>query len=124
MDETQRHLRSESRHHCGNDSLLGVLGRVWRCSDHQSAVSRPQYFLSGSFIANQRRIIFRSLQGVGAAGAYSMSILTVYDMVPKNRLALNGVFISMAVSGATLTGPIFAGVINEHSTWRWVFFMK
>jgi MFS family permease len=70
------------------------------------------------------RIVFRSLQGIGAAGTYSLAILISYDMLPKAKLALNGVYLSISVALATLTGPLFGGLINEHSTWRWIFYIK
>lgn len=53
-----------------------------------------------------------------------MSILSVYDMVPREKLALNGVFISAAIALATLSGPLLAGAITLRSTWRWVFYLN
>jgi len=53
-----------------------------------------------------------------------MSILSVYDMVPREKLALNGVFISAAIATATLSGPLLAGAITLRSTWRWIFYLN
>jgi MFS family permease len=53
-----------------------------------------------------------------------MSILTVYDMVPKEKLALYGALISITIALATLTGPIFGGLLVKASEWRWVFYVK
>ncbi|KAK3321991.1 putative efflux pump antibiotic resistance protein [Apodospora peruviana] len=78
----------------------------------------------GAAKAVDQLIVFRALQGVGAAGTYSMSILSVYDMVPREKLALNGVFISISIALATLTGPLLAGGIVLRSTWRWVFYLN
>lgn len=61
---------------------------------------------------------------MGAAGAYSMSILTAYDMVPKDQLAFFGALASVTIALATLTGPLFAGAIVERSTWRWIFYLE
>jgi len=74
--------------------------------------------------SNHFSIICRTFQGIGAAGAYSMSILTVYDMVPKEKLALYGALISITIAVATLTGPIFGGLLDKGSNWRWIFYLK
>ena len=68
--------------------------------------------------------LFQIFQGIGASGAYSMSILTVYEMVPRAKLAVYGSLISIAIALATLTGPLLGGVINNNSTWRWIFYLK
>ena len=53
-----------------------------------------------------------------------MAILTVYEMVPKAKLAIYGALISVTIAMATVTGPIFAGLIDNNSTWRWIFYLK
>ncbi|KAJ5692410.1 hypothetical protein N7462_001833 [Penicillium macrosclerotiorum] len=69
-------------------------------------------------------ITFRALQGIGAAGTYSMSILAVYDMVPMAKLGLYGALISVTIALATLTGPIFGGLFARSLNWRWVFYLN
>ena len=53
-----------------------------------------------------------------------MAILTVYEMVPKVKLAIYGAILSVTIALATVTGPIFAGLIDNNSTWRWIFYIK
>ena len=53
-----------------------------------------------------------------------MAILTVYEMVPKVKLAIYGAILSVTIALATVTGPIFAGLIDNNSTWRWIFYVK
>ena len=53
-----------------------------------------------------------------------MAILTVYEMVPKVKLAIYGALLSVTIALATVTGPIFAGLIDNNSTWRWIFYIK
>ncbi|KAL9609135.1 MAG: hypothetical protein Q9167_006079 [Letrouitia subvulpina] len=53
-----------------------------------------------------------------------MSILTVYEMVPQHKLATYGALISVSIALATVTGPLFGGLIDKSSTWRWVFYFK
>ncbi|CAI4214153.1 unnamed protein product [Parascedosporium putredinis] len=69
-------------------------------------------------------IIFRALQGVGAAGAYSLSILGLYEVMPREKLALGSSLVALSIALATLSGPLFGGVINMRTTWRWVFYVN
>jgi len=69
-------------------------------------------------------IIFRTIQGIGGAGGYALSTLVTYEMVPKSKLPLYGAINSVWVALATLIGPLFGGLINNDTTWRWVFYLK
>lgn len=69
-------------------------------------------------------IICRAFQGIGASGTYSMSILVIYEMVPKAKYGIYGAMIALSVALAAMTGPIFAGALTQGSTWRWVFYIK
>lgn len=53
-----------------------------------------------------------------------MAALITYEMVPKVKLPIYGGLISVAVALATLMGPLLGGLINNHVTWRWVFYLK
>lgn len=53
-----------------------------------------------------------------------MAVLITYEMVPKAKLPLYGGLNSVTVALATLMGPLLAGLINNHTTWRWVFYIK
>lgn len=53
-----------------------------------------------------------------------MAILTVYEMIPKAKLASYCALISVTIALATVTAPIFAGLIENKSTWRWFFYLK
>lgn len=53
-----------------------------------------------------------------------MAVLITYEMVPKAKLPLYGGLNAVAVALATLMGPLFGGLINNHTTWRWIFYLK
>jgi MFS family permease len=61
---------------------------------------------------------------MGGAGCYSLATVMTYEFVPKEKLGLYGALNSIAVALATLGGPLFGGLINNHTTWRWVFYLN
>ncbi|ROW03115.1 hypothetical protein VMCG_05822 [Cytospora schulzeri] len=69
-------------------------------------------------------IILRAFQGVGASGIYSMIIVIAPELVPPGRFAKYMAIVSTVFIIASVLGPVLGGVINSHSTWRWVFLLK
>ena len=69
-------------------------------------------------------IIFRFLQGVGAAIAWPLSVVLVRHAFPaeKQSLVLGLLAGVMGLSGAI--GPPLAGVILAISNWRWLFLIN
>lgn len=53
-----------------------------------------------------------------------MSVLTIYEMVPKAKLPIYGGLASLVVACATTMGVLLGGLINDNATWRWVFYLK
>jgi len=93
--------------------------------DSRSIVSSSSSEMLGRFIRLIfSRIICRTFQGIGGAGVYALAVLITYEMVPKEKLPLYGGLNSLAVAIATLMGPICGGLINNYTTWRWVFYLK
>ncbi|KAH7103371.1 major facilitator superfamily domain-containing protein [Auriculariales sp. MPI-PUGE-AT-0066] len=69
-------------------------------------------------------IVFRALQGVGAAAIYSGVIVTMSTMVPKTELATFGSIIGAVFSVSNSIGPIIGGVIVQNIHWSWLFFIN
>lgn len=69
-------------------------------------------------------IICRVFQGVGGAGCYSLATVMTYEFVPKDKLGIYGALNAVAVALATLMGPLFGGLINNQTTWRWIFYLN
>lgn len=70
------------------------------------------------------RIILRSFQGLGASGAFSVSSVMLYEMVPKEKLPIYGALAFTIVALATVIGPLMGGAIDNNTTWRWIFLIK
>ena len=107
--------------------LYGKLGdQLGRKSMLQSAIV---LFLVGSALCGlagsmTQLIAFRAIQGLGGGGLIVLVQSTVGDVVsPRERGRYQGLF--GAVFGiAAVAGPLLGGVIVEHLSWRWIFYVN
>lgn len=69
-------------------------------------------------------IVFRGLQGVAAGGLMTLAMASVGDLVaPRERGRYQG-YIAAAFAVATIVGPLLGGLLVEHASWRWVFYVN
>ncbi|KAF3767244.1 MFS general substrate transporter, partial [Cryphonectria parasitica EP155] len=69
-------------------------------------------------------IIFRAFQGIGGAGIYAMVTVINPEMVPKEKWGTYVSLVSLVQVFSSVLGPILGGVINDGSSWRWVFLLN
>ena len=72
----------------------------------------------------EQLIIFRTLQGIGGTGLYSLAMVICPEISPPKYLhhVVSAIGATVAISG--VMGPVLGGVITGTTTWRWIFWLK
>jgi EmrB/QacA subfamily drug resistance transporter len=69
-------------------------------------------------------IVFRGLQGLGAGGLVVLAQAIIADVVsPRERGRYQGYF-GATFGVAMLIGPLLGGLLTDHLSWRWVFYVN
>src|SRR3954467_170617 len=86
-------------------------------------------FLAGSALCGIAQSITmlvasRALQGIAAGGLMTLAMASVGDLVePRERGRYQG-YITSTFAIATVAGPLIGGLLVEHVSWRWVFYVN
>ena len=86
-------------------------------------------FLIGSVLSGLSQdmtelIVFRAVQGLGAGGLIALAMAIVGDVVsPRERGKYQGYF-GAVFAFASVMGPLLGGLLTEHLSWRWVFYIN
>jgi MFS family permease len=68
--------------------------------------------------------MFRALQGVGGSGTYALVVVIFFELIPPEKFATYTSAVSGVLALALLLGPLLGGLINNYTTWRWIFLLK
>ena len=69
-------------------------------------------------------IVLRVIQGAAAGGLMSLAMAAVGDLVaPRERGRYQG-YIAATFAVTTVVGPLIGGLLVDHASWRWVFFVN
>ncbi|KAK4125841.1 MFS general substrate transporter [Parathielavia appendiculata] len=69
-------------------------------------------------------VIYRSIQGIGGSGIYSLVTVMTPLMVPPAKYPTYIAIISSIFAISSVLGPLLGGFISDHTTWRWVFWLN
>ncbi len=80
--------------------------------------------LCGAAQSMPQLISARALQGIGGGGIWGLTFATVGDIVPpRDRGRYFGLFTGV-FGVAAVIGPLVGGIIVDHVSWRWIFFVN
>src|SRR5205807_648154 len=69
-------------------------------------------------------ILVRGVQGVAAGGLMTLAMAAVGGLVsPRERGRYQG-YIAATFAAATAIGPLLGGLVVDHASWRWVFYIN
>jgi EmrB/QacA subfamily drug resistance transporter len=69
-------------------------------------------------------VVLRFVQGAAAGGLMTLAMATVGDLVaPRERGRYQG-YIAATFAAATMVGPLLGGLLTDHASWRWIFFVN
>jgi EmrB/QacA subfamily drug resistance transporter len=69
-------------------------------------------------------VVARAVQGTAAGGLMTLAYAAVGDLVsPRERGRYQG-YITATFAVATVVGPLVGGVLVQHASWRWVFYVN
>jgi EmrB/QacA subfamily drug resistance transporter len=86
-------------------------------------------FLAGSALCGLAQnmaelVVFRGVQGVGAGGLFPLTIATVGTLVPPRDRGRYQGLIGATFAAASVIGPALGGLIVDHTSWRWIFYVN
>jgi EmrB/QacA subfamily drug resistance transporter len=69
-------------------------------------------------------IAFRAFQGLGAGGLMVGAFALIGDLVPPRERGKYQGLMGGIMAIAMIGGPLIGGLITDHASWRWIFYMN
>ncbi len=80
--------------------------------------------LSGTAQDMGQLIVFRMIQGLGAGSLMTLGYTIIGEVFGLERRAKLQGYLSGVWGVASMVGPPVGGLLTDHASWRWVFFMN
>jgi len=86
-------------------------------------------FLAGSVLCGLSQTMaeligFRAIQGLGGGGLMIGAQSIIGDIVPPRDRGRYAGYFGATFGSATVLGPLIGGLLTEHASWRWVFYVN
>ncbi len=69
-------------------------------------------------------IAFRAVQGLGGGAIQALAFAMLGDILPPRERGRYIGYFTLAFVGAAILGPLIGGVIIDHFSWPWIFFIN
>ena len=69
-------------------------------------------------------IAFRTIQGIGGGGLFTLTFTIVGDIVPPRERGRYTGYLSGTFALASVLGPLVGGFLTDEFSWRWVFYVN
>jgi EmrB/QacA subfamily drug resistance transporter len=107
--------------------LYGKLGDVY--GRRPLFIAAISIFLLGSALCGLAQdmvqlVVFRAVQGLGAGGLFPLSLATVGNIVPPRDRGRYQGLLGATFGAASIIGPAVGGLIVDHASWRWIFYVN
>jgi EmrB/QacA subfamily drug resistance transporter len=80
--------------------------------------------LCGAAQSMEALVVCRAIQGLGGGAIYALAFIVVGVLFPAEMRAKMQGIISSVWGIASVLGPLAGGLIVEHASWRWAFFVN
>ncbi|KAI1456625.1 major facilitator superfamily transporter [Annulohypoxylon moriforme] len=69
-------------------------------------------------------IAFRTAQGLGGSGLYSITMIILPEVSPQKAQKFIGGMIGIVIAIAGVLGPVLGGLLTQYTSWRWIFWIN
>jgi EmrB/QacA subfamily drug resistance transporter len=80
--------------------------------------------LCGAATSMEMMVLFRAVQGIGGGAIYALAFILIGVLYPPEKRAKMQGIISSIWGLSSILGPLAGGIIVEHWSWRWIFFVN
>jgi len=86
-------------------------------------------FLTGSALSGMSQsmmqlILFRGIQGIGGGILVTSVFIVIADLFPPEKRGKYTGIVTSIYGLASIIGPLLGGVIIDHLSWRWIFYIN